>query len=280
MKLLLVATMALLSFQALAWGPTGHRTVGEIAQSKLKSSTLKKVQKILKGKSLAQVSTWADEIRSEPENYKHTFRWHYTDFPKEIDKHDESKSSGQLITSIQDQIKVLKDKKSTDEQKEFALKFLVHLVGDLHMPLHVGNGKDRGGNWCHVTFHDEEMNLHHLWDEGLINFTKLSFTEMTRFVQEGVTANELKSLAQGTVTEWVLETKNIRDSVYPPEVKKASKKKQEKGLLSYCDPDEDDVKDSLKPKLGYEYSYKFMPVLEKQLLKGGLRLAHILNTEL
>lgn len=273
----LVMALILMSANALAWGPTGHRTVGEIAQGKLNSSTLKKVEKILKGKSLAQVSTWSDEIRSEPQTYKHTFRWHYTDFPKEMIKHDESQSSGQLLTSITEQLKVFKDKKATDEQKEFALKFLVHLVGDLHMPLHVGNGLDRGGNWCHITFHDEEMNLHHLWDEGMINFNKLSFTELARMVQEGVSEKDAKVLKSGSMSDWANDTKEIRDTVYPPEVKAAKKKS---ALPSYCHSDEDQVKDSYKPKLGYEYSYKFQPVLEKQLLKGGLRLAELLNTHL
>ena len=279
---MLLLAIAFISTNALAWGPTGHRTVGEIAEGKLKSSTLKKVKKILKGKSLAQVSTWADEIRSEPETYKHTFRWHYTDFPKGMEKHNETNSSGQLVTSINEQIKTLKNKKSTDDEKEFALKFLVHLVGDLHMPLHVGNGKDRGGNWCHVTFHDKEMNLHHLWDEGLIDFTKLSFLEMSRFVQEGVSEKELNDYRKGSLSDWANETKEIRDTVYPPEVKtsKKNKKKKDNGLLSYCDRDEDNVKDSMKPELGYEYSYKFVPVLEKQLLKGGVRLAEILNSQL
>lgn len=278
MKIFLV-TFIFFSTNVFAWGPTGHRTVGEIAEGKLNYSTLKKVKNILKGKSLAQVSTWADEIRSEPENFKHTFRWHYTDFPKGMEQLDESKSSGQLVTSIQDQIKVLKDKKSTADQKEFALKFLVHLVGDLHMPLHVGNGKDRGGNWCYVIFHDQRMNLHHLWDEGLIDFTKLNFVELSRFVQEGVLEKELKTFTQGNLLDWANETKEIRDTVYPSEVK-SEKKKKKSELLSYCDSDEDDVKTSLRPKLGYEYSYKFMPILEKQLLKGGTRLAHILNSEL
>lgn len=279
MKMFLV-TLAFITTNAFAWGPTGHRTVGEIAEGKLKSSTRKKVKKILKGKSLAQVSTWSDEIRSEPETYRHTFRWHYTDFPKDMDKLDETKSSGQLLTSIKEQIKVLKNKKSTDDQKEFALKFLVHLVGDLHMPLHVGNGKDRGGNWCHVTFHNQEMNLHHLWDEGMIDFSKLSFIEMSRFVQEGVSDKKMKSYTKGKVSDWANETKEIRDSVYPAEVIAAQKKQKESGLLSYCDPTESNVKKNAKPQLGYEYSYQFMPVLEKQLLKGGLRLAEILNREL
>lgn len=276
MKMLLM-TLVLISGNALAWGPTGHRTVGEIAEGKLKSSTLKKVQKILKGKSLAQVSTWPDEIRSEPETYKHTFKWHYTDFPKDMKSLDETKSSGQLITSINDQLKILKDSKATDEQKEVALKFLAHLVGDLHMPLHVGNGQDRGGNWCYVTFHDQKMNLHHLWDEAMIDFSKLSFSELARFVQEGVAESDAKAFTAGAVSDWANETKEIRDSVYPPEVK-ADKKKR--NLPSYCNADEDDVKKSLRPKLGYEYSYKFQPVLEKQLLKGGIRLAELLNANL
>lgn len=276
MKTLLLS-LILISSHAYAWGPTGHRTVGEIAQEKLSYSSLKKVQKILKGKSLAQVSTWPDEIRSEPQTYKHTFRWHYTDFPNEMKKHEETPSSGQLITSIADQLKILKDKKTSDEQKEHALKFLVHLVGDLHMPLHVGNGKDRGGNWCYVTFHGQKMNLHHLWDEEMIIFNKLSFTEMSRFVQEGVSSDDIKILSAGTTADWANESRELRDTIYPDEVE-VSKKKQD--LPNYCHSEESKIKDALRPKLAYEYSYQFMPVVEKQLLKAGLRLAQILNSQL
>ncbi len=267
--------LALVSTNSFAWGPTGHRVVGEVAQGKLNPATLKKVKEILKGKSLADVSTWADEIRSEPDKYKDTFKWHYTDFPDGHKHHDESSSSGLLMTSIQNQIKILKDKKSTADQKETAMKFLVHLVGDLHMPLHVGNGKDRGGNWCHVTFHGKKMNLHHLWDEAMIDFNKLSFTEMSRFIQEGLVEKDEKTLTGGKLADWVEESKNLRNEVYPPEAKSSKKKKDH---FNYCN--DDGVKKEFRPALGYEYSYKFYPVLEKQLLKGGLRLAHILNTEL
>lgn len=271
----LILGLALVSTNSFAWGPTGHRVVGEIAEGKLNPSTLKKVKEILKGKSLAGVANWPDEIRSEPEKYHDTFKWHYTDFPDEMKSLDESKSSGLLTTSIQNQINILKDKKSTADQKEAALKFLVHLVGDLHMPLHVGNGKDRGGNWCHITFHGEKMNLHHLWDEAMIDFTKLSFTEISRLIQEGVTGDEIKSIQSGTVADWTIESRALRLEVYPAEVK-ASKKKTD--YYNYCN--KDGVSKDMKPALAWEYSYKFYPKLERQLLKGGLRLAQILNSEL
>lgn len=264
----------LISTHALAWGPTGHRVVGEVAQMHLSPKASNKVKKLLKGESLAQASNWPDEIKSDPKNFGYTFKWHYTDWPDSMEKHDETHSSGSLVSSIKEQLKILKDKKATDEKKAFALKFLTHLVGDLHMPLHVGNGLDRGGNYCKVFFHDQKTNLHSLWDEGMINFTKLSFTELARFIQEGKNSKDLKAWMQGDLGAWALESKALRPALYPEEVKPSKDKLQ---MPQYCAKD---VSDDKLPKLGYEYSYKFMPVLEQKLLQAGLRLAFLLNENL
>lgn len=272
MKSWLVVSL-FLSANAFAWGPTGHRVVGEIAQMHLSQDAQKAVKNILKGESLAQASNWSDEIKSNPKEFGHTFKWHYTDWPDEMKKHDESHSSGSLVASIGEQLKTLKDKKASTEKKVFALRFLVHLVGDVHMPLHVGNGHDRGGNYCQVLFHDNQTSLHALWDEGMLEFTKLSFTELTRFLNEKADEKEIQSWQKSDVMVWAQESKDIRASVYPDEVKKSKKKKG----LSYC---QKEVSKKHMPKLGYEYSYQFLPVAQKRLHQAGVRLALLLNENL
>jgi hypothetical protein len=250
-----------------AWGPTGHRVVGTVAERHLEPAVGLKVFKLLKGSSLSRVANWSDEIKSEPQTYQYTFNWHYTDWKDDELSHDETHSSGKLLTSIREQLAVLKDEKASDDKKEFALKFLIHLVGDLHQPLHVGNGFDRGGNTCRVLFHNRGTNLHALWDEGMIDFTNLSFTELANYISQGRTKEDIESWKTGEIVDWANESKQIRTSVYPPDPQK------------YCRTGTGAASADI-PKLGYEYSYKFVPVMEKRLFQAGLRLARLLNENL
>ena len=273
---LFILVMLFTSGNTFAWGPTGHRVVGEIAEKYLDAGVSAKVNKILNNQSLSRVSNWSDEIKSEPNTYSHTFNWHYTDWKDEDHSHDEANSSGRLLTVIQEQLAVLKDLNSPDDKKTFALKFIVHLIGDLHQPLHVGNGLDQGGNKCRVLFHRKETNLHALWDEGMIEFTKLSFTEMANYVSQGRTQAEIHAWKNGDVQAWALESKLMRASLYPENVNISE---APLSLKQYCRSDIV-VTSSEMPKLAYEYSYKFIPLVEKRLFQAGLRLAMVLNESL
>jgi hypothetical protein len=274
MKTLLLGL--LVSFNALAWGPTGHRVVGEIAEAQLDIDVLVKVRKILNGASLSRVANWPDEIKSEPQTYQSTFSWHYTDWADDAHDHNEETSSGSLLKSIREQTAVLQNPAATDDQKAFALKFVVHLVGDLHQPLHVGNGLDLGGNNCKVIFQGKPTNLHALWDEGMINFTMLSFSEMTKYVQMGRPVATIRSWRSGDVVSWAQESKSLRGLIYPPEVTSSS---QVMSVKSYCRKDIP-VTTADMPNLSFEYSYKFVPVMEERLHQAGVRLAYLLNQAL
>lgn len=272
----LLTILLLLSSNAFAWGPTGHRAVGEIATGFLDSKVAQKVHKILEGRSLARVANWPDEIKSEPQTYKYTFNWHYTDWPEEMQEHNEHNSAGILLTSISEQLKTLKHSGATKEQKAFALKFLVHLVGDLHQPLHVGNGLDMGGNTCKVIFQKTPTNLHALWDEGMIDFTRLSFTELAKFVKQGSQTSDLVEWRKGGPLDWALESKKIRETIYPDNV---ASPLGPVSIRQFCRKDIAPTEAEM-PKLGFEYSYKFLPVVEKRLLQAGVRLAKLLNENL
>jgi hypothetical protein len=272
MKLFFAITL-LLSAEAFAWGPTGHRVVGEVATKFLEPSIRLKIQTLLKGESLARVANWPDEIKSEPATYSSTYNWHYTDWADDAHDHDETSSSGKLIGSINEQLKVLKDPVAADDKKVFALKFIVHLVGDLHMPLHVGNGLDLGGNACKVMFHGKVTNLHALWDEGMIDFTKLSFTEMSQFIGQGKNVSQVQAWRKGDVLDWARESKELRTRLYPDNVVPSASPLSSR---TYCRMDTP-VLESEMPRLSYEYSYKFVPVVEQRLFQAGLRLAVLLN---
>lgn len=275
MKIIILAIM-LSTTHAFAWGPTGHRVVGEVAQKFLDVEVRAKVSKILGNQSLSRVSNWSDEIKSEPENYSHTYNWHFTDWKDDDHQHDETHSSGKLITAINEQVAVLKDPEASLDKKNFALKFIVHLVGDLHQPLHVGNGLDQGGNKCRVLFHNKQVNLHALWDETLIEFTQLSFTELANFVSQGRTLEQIQSWRKGNVLDWALESKELRGKIYPENVNPSS---APMSVKEYCRSDITIAVENM-PKLSYEYSYKFVPVVELRLYQAGLRLSMILNDAL
>jgi S1/P1 Nuclease len=271
-----ILALTLVTTNAFAWGPTGHRVVGAVAEKHLDISVHSKIYKILGGQSLSRVSNWSDEIKSEPQNYSHTYNWHYTDWKDDDHQHDETNSSGKLMTAINEQVAVLKDPNATIESKNFALKFVVHLIGDLHQPLHVGNGLDQGGNKCKVVFQKKETNLHALWDEGMIDFTNLSFSELADYVAQGRTREQILSWKSGTPIDWALESKVLRGKIYPNDVIPSD---APMSVKTYCRSDVVVTADSM-PKLSYEYSYAFVPVVEQRLYQAGVRLALILNEAL
>lgn len=271
-----ILALGLITTNAFAWGPTGHRVVGAVAEKHLDIAVLSKIYKILGGQSLSRVSNWSDEIKSEPQTYQHTYNWHYTDWKDDDHQHDETNSSGKLMTAINEQVAVLKDPNAALDKKNFALKFVVHLIGDLHQPLHVGNGLDQGGNKCKVQFHKKETNLHALWDEGMINFTNLSYSELAAYVAQGRTREQVLSWKSGTPIDWALESKELRGKIYPADVVPSE---APMSVKAYCRSDIVVTAETM-PKLAYEYSYQYVPVVEQRLYQAGVRLALLLNEAL
>lgn len=260
----------------LAWGQTGHRAIAAIAENTMQPETLKKARALLDGHDLAYVSTWADEIRSDPGRYGYSFNWHYTTW-QDKDEHfhaaDETRDTGFLLSQLERQLALLKDSKGEKSERAKALRFIVHLVGDLHQPLHVGGGNDMGGNTCHVTWFGKASNLHTVWDSGLIENNGLSYSELAAFSSQGRTATAMTAARHGDLRSWALESRNLRAEIYPPELVPSDKP----GALSYC---QESVASDAKPKLGYEYSYHYMPIVRDRLYDAGIRLALLLDDAL
>ncbi|MFZ4713212.1 MAG: S1/P1 nuclease [Bacteriovoracaceae bacterium] len=277
MKMLLLMSL-ILPFSAQAWGPTGHRVTGEIAQKYLTPKALLKVNEILKNDSLAKVANWPDEIRSEPQTYSNTYVWHYTEWKDNTDDHAETQLTGLLLTYIKFHLDVLKNEAAKPEDKVFSLKFITHLVGDLHQPYHVGNGTDQGGNKCKIVYFDQPTNLHKVWDEDMINSTKLSFSEIVDFATQALSLEKIKTVQSGDLNDWAKESKEIRSLAYPNEVTPPANVPMP--LLgggdakAYC---QSGVTPDIMPKLSYEYNYRFMSTLNRRLMEGGVRLAMVLN---
>ncbi len=249
----LMIVLLVMSYQVKAektWGPTGHRVVGTIAETHLKPKTKRKLKKLLKKKSLAFLSTYGDEIKSD-KRYNKFYTWHYVNMPLDED-YDASKSNpkGDLVTGIEYCKKIIKDKNSSDDDKAFYLKMLIHLIGDLHQPMHVGLAEDRGGNDFKVQWHYQDTNMHAVWDYKMLDRYDMSYQELAANA-DVLTKDEIKKLQEGTTIDWVNEVHQLSREVY---------KSAEQG-----------------ENLRYKYSYKYLNVVRYQLQKGGIRLAKVLN---
>jgi hypothetical protein len=251
--LLLIVSLTISSLSVFSnddWGKTGHRTTGKIAEKHLTRKAKKAIHKLLEGESLAFVSTFADEIKSD-KKYNKFYSWHYVNFPLDGNYKDSEKNpKGDLITGINHCIAVLKDNNSTKEDKVFYLKILVHLVGDLHQPMHVGQAEDKGGNDIKVKWFYKSSNLHRVWDTDMIAEYKMSYTELADSVEE-LSKTEINQIKNGSVLDWVSETHELTREVY------------------------NSVEEN--ENLRYKYSYKYLSSVRKQLQKGGIRLAKLLN---
>ena len=251
---LVVVAIFLFSFSikpdADIWGATGHRVTGKIAEKHLKKSVKKKIDKLLKGQSLAFVSTYADQIKSD-KKYNKFYSWHYVNMPFHQSYEESDKNpKGDLITGINHCIQVLKDKNSSDEDKAFYLKMLVHLIGDLHQPMHIGRAEDKGGNTIQVQWFKRGTNLHRVWDENMIDEWDMSYVELAANADD-LTKKQIKAIEDGSILDWVNDTRKLTEKVY---------NSVEAG-----------------ENLRYRYSYEYFPIVRKQLQKGGIRLAKLLN---
>jgi len=253
-KILLIALGFSVSVQTHAatpgWGKTGHRTVGAIAQQHLAKKTNRAIREILGSASLAMVANFADDIKSD-KRYRAFYTQHYVNKPLDVLYHDAAKNpTGDLLTGIEKCIAVLSSKESTKEDRAFYLKMLVHFIGDLHQPLHVGRAEDKGGNSIRLEWFYKKTNLHSVWDSKMIDFYQMSYTELS----ENATAlskKQVRYLQQGTLEDWVNESGVLAEKVY------ASAKEGE--------------------NLKYRYMYDHFGLVRSQLQKGGIRLAKVLN---
>lgn len=182
------------------WGENGHRITAEIAERNLNKKAKDVVRETLGQEHLAEIATWPDDIRSD-KSWDFAKKWHFFSIDDDESFKDvERDLMGDVIKKLQDFEKFLRDPdaramevhgKTIDKRK--ALAFYVHFLGDLHQPLHVGRRNDRGGNKVLVKWFDDDVNLHSVWDEHLIESTNLSYTEFSTF---------LNRVSEETAREW------------------------------------------------------------------------------
>ena len=155
---------------------------------------------------------------------------------------------GDAMTALAGFRRTLADPDSTLAEKQLALRFSIHIVQDLHQPLHVGNGKDKGGNQFKVRFLDKSINLHRLWDSDLLKSAGRGEADWLRYLRRKLTPEQAATWKQADPNIWIAESATLRDQVYP------------------------DTHD-----IGQAYIKQHLPAIEARLCQAALRTAAYLN---
>lgn len=243
-------TIIIISLSAsllLGWGKTGHRVIGKIAEENLTPNAREEITKILGHTDLARVSNWADEIKSDS-TWNHAYDWHYCTI-LDSSGYRGPEDGGRAVQKVTEFSGFLKKGVLSGDDQRDVLRFLVHLVGDLHQPLHVGNGRDRGGNDVKVTWFGRQSNLHRVWDSDMIDHMQYSYSEYAQQIQVGLTNMDEVVLLNPDIMAFVNSSRSVHPQVY-------------------------DIGDG---QLSWKYVYRNRELMEDRLLKGGYHLAAMLN---
>ncbi len=236
---------------AFAWGQKGHDITACIAECHLKPAAAKKIDRILGGYSPVYYANWLDNASHTPA-YAHTKTWHYLNVDEgETFESMPENPAGDVLKAVEQLVRELRSKRLTAGEEQIRLRMLIHLVGDMHCPMHLGHASDLGGNRVSVRFFGRGTNLHTVWDTSLVEAAhNWSYTEWQREIDR-LPKREAAAEAAGTPADWVRETQRICTAVYE------------------ATPEGTDI--------SYDYVAAQTPVIERQLLRAGLRLARLLN---
>jgi hypothetical protein len=252
---LALALLAALPLRLWAWGVEGHRAIGLIAEHHLTAKARQQVQALLGTQTLALVSTQPDEMRYLPE-YKETAPWHYVNTEMGL-AHDQylqavkGQANPNAYNVLVTKIKEMKDPTKTREQRAEALIFVVHIVGDVHQPMHTGRAEDKGGNDIKMTYRGKDTNLHSLWDSGLLDYQGLTYTEMGTQYSVLPDAQRKQWQATSDPGEWLFESYTIAGKLY--------------------------AEAAQNPNPDFRYYPSHADIVKQRIQQAGVRLAAVLN---
>lgn len=267
------------SFSSARWGANGHRIVAKICYDHLSDTARAAVDEALGDNYLEQVANWPDFIKSE-RGWSFSYEWHYMTVQPDqtVAEYLEQTGKDPKINHVMEGIDLmvailqgdeaalstleeLMDKNKVSHlagnPKATALAFLIHFIGDIHQPLHVGKNKDQGGNKIEVLYFRDRYNLHSVWDSQIIEHEKLSFTEFSAFVEKH-THKKKAEWENDPVIEWAQESIELREKIYNT-------------LYDYTD------RESGLPSFSWNYQHDFLPLVEERLGAAGYRAAAMLN---
>lgn len=244
----LAAAFASLPSPTLAWGKPGHRAAAAIADTYISGPTRAHVRQILGSESLDEAATWPDEMRADPAPFwqKVASPWHYVTVGGVA--YDRPPPEGDAVAALARFRAVLRNPRASLADQQLALRFIVHIVPDLHQPLHVGKGTDHGGNDVKVNWFGKPTNLHAVWDSALVDEEQLSFSEWAGRLKRHTTDAEVIGWWTADPLIWIAESARIRDTIYPA-----------------------------NPDLSFDYVYRNTPIVKRRLAQAGVRLAAYLD---
>lgn len=252
MKKLITLLFLATSLLGWGWSQKGHDVTAYIAEQHLTPAARAAVDSIFEGKSMVYWANWLDNASHTPE-FAYSKTWHYKNVD-EGERYEEARANpaGDVVTAIKSRLELLADPNYSLADKQVALRMLVHLVGDMHQPMHMGHATDLGGNRIKVKYFGRDSNLHSVWDSSLVESAhKWSYSEWQQQLDR-LTPSQQEIITAGTIDDWAKQTLLIADEIYratPPDT-----------------------------NLSYNEVARWSPVIEDQLLAAGLRLASLLNT--
>lgn len=253
-----VAVLAL-ARPALAWGPQGHRVITRVAMTRLTPRAEKAIRALLnEGDTLVDICDWADHEGHDV--LPGSGPWHYVNVPISVARYDPKfcPDSGCVVSKIKHYRAVLADAKAPRRERQRALLMLVHLVEDVHQPLHVGDNRDHGGNDTQVRLDREATNLHRVWDSDLIRKVGGNDRAWVDRVTPLLTPENVKAWSSTKVEDWADESLAAAKKAY------AWPRGQDRPMVSGT-------------ALGDDYVKMADPILRDRLARASVRLADELN---
>jgi hypothetical protein len=241
----LIIVLIILPVKSFAWGSKGHAIVAEIAFAYLDANTKKVVLEYLDGMTIQEASTWMDNMKDD-HSYDYMKPHHYVNFDKgEQVVNNPGANIISVLSMTINQLKLNK-KLSKDEIKQ-KICIIFHLIGDLHQPLHVGYGDDKGGNQMQINFNGSGTNLHSFFDSGIIKYKNITAQDCLN--ANRITNTQLNDFQTIDVLTWATQSRSYLDSIYNFE----------------------------GHKLSEEYIDANALIIKSELFKAGLRLAAVLK---
>ena len=279
MSKLLIFLLLLLPTLLPAWGANGHRIVAHIAQENMTPAARARMDEILGNNYLAQVANWPDYIKAES-GWDFAKPWHYMTVQPDETPADVAEYNGKRdgVDNVREGIDLMVgvlggDAGARNRLQELltknkveplngsldatALAFLIHFIGDVHQPMHVGKNRDQGGNKIAVLYYGDRYNLHSVWDTQLIEHERLSYTEFANFAVMH-TRDQKTVWEDDPLRQWIDESVALREEIYNTLYDRTDR---ETGL----------------PDFSWDYQHDFLPVVENRLAAAGYRAAWLLN---
>ena len=250
-KSILSLSFLWIAISATAYDAVGHRIVADIAYKNLTEKARIQVDEVLGKRGIVYEATWADEVRSD-KKYDYSYPWHYQNLKDSLTNKDfkslleSPKNEGEHLFYA---IELMTNRLKKDRNDAEALKFLVHFVGDLHQPMHLGRKEDLGGNKVDAKWFGKQINLHSLWDGHLLETQKMSFSEYSQYLQDRFEPKKAE-LKKCTIVQSIEAGYSVRTQIY-----------------GYDNSDTNN----------YHYVYYFADKLDEMLYRGGIQLANVLN---